>query len=69
MNRIDITDLEALLLLSTNVDSLHRSLPDALFPGEDAQAQKQAREKQLSVIIEWRERLAIEENRILDEES
>lgn len=69
MNRIDIADLEALLLLSTNVDSLHRSLPDTLFPGEDAQAQKQAREKQLAVIIEWRERLAIEENRILDEES
>ncbi|MGV6871590.1 hypothetical protein ACUSIJ_02720 [Pseudochelatococcus sp. B33] len=68
MKRPDATNIDKLLLLSTNFDTLHRSLPDTLFPGKTPEEQKQAREKQLDVITAWRESLVIEEDRILGEE-
>lgn len=66
MDEVELSKLETLILVSTNFDTLHRSLPDMLFPGNDPQEQKMAREKQLDVITAWRENLALEENRILE---
>lgn len=68
MDDLDPAAIEKLLLLSTNFDTLHRALPDMLFPGDDPQAQKLAREKQLEAILAWRESLAAEEERLMDEE-
>lgn len=68
MTRPSASDLDMLMLLSTNFDTLHRSLPDVLFPGETPQEQKQARERQLEAITAWREQLVNEEERLLDEE-